>query len=461
MSVMATLKNREMRGMIFHLAWPTLLEQALQTLVHYADTAQVGAIGANASAAVGLTASTTWLISGPQFALGMGALSLIARALGAKDEEKAQKAAAQSVFLCVILGLFLTAATLAVSPFLPDLLGAEESIKREAVLYFSVVCASLFFRCATIVFGAVLRGAGNTKTPMLVNVFLNFLNIFLNFLLIQPSRTLRFLGQEISLWGAGLGVLGAAIATSVSFLLGGILMTLALCRSPLFRFKKADLIPHKETIKECLRVAIPVAGQRMASSLGQVVFTSLIASLGTAAMAAHSIAITAEQAFYIPGYGMQAAAATLAGNSAGAKDKKSFARYTSAITFIAVLIISVLSVFLFLFPQAIMSIFTPDKEVIELGAKALKIVAVSEPFFASMIIFEGALSGAGEAKMPFFISLFCMWGLRLTLSALCVHVLSLGLAAVWVCMVVDNLARFTLLLLTVKKGKWRKKVFAK
>ena len=171
-----------------HLSWPTIMEQALQTIVQYADTAQVGAIGANASAAVGLTTTMMWLINSPMFALGMGVLSCISRSIGAKDEHRAREAAMQSVLITVVLGLVLGAITLAISPFLPGWLGAAQEIQRDASLYFAIICAPMIFRASSIIFGSVLRATGNTKTPMLINTVMNLLNITLNFLLINSPQ---------------------------------------------------------------------------------------------------------------------------------------------------------------------------------------------------------------------------------------------------------------------------------
>ena len=130
-SVVRSLRDRELRSTIFHLAWPTVTEQALQTLVQYVDIAQVGQISASASAAVGLTSTTMWLVCAPLWALAMGVLACISQALGAQDRQRAQRAASQSVLLTLAVGAALTVLTLSVSPFLPGWLGAEEECAGE------------------------------------------------------------------------------------------------------------------------------------------------------------------------------------------------------------------------------------------------------------------------------------------------------------------------------------------
>ncbi len=458
--IRSTFQDRELMQQIVLLAWPTIMEQALQTVVQYADTAQVGAIGAQASAAVGLTGTMMWLINSPFFAMGMGVLSCISRSLGARDQGTAQRAAVQSVLLTLVLGLGVGAVTLGISPFLPGWLGGAEEIRRDASIYFAIVCMPMVFRASSIIFGSVLRATGNMKTPMLNNTVMNIANITLNFLLINPTRTITLGPVSFTMWGAGWGVTGAAIATALAYVAGGVLMWLAVYREPSLHLRGQKLRLHREVMGRCIKVGLPIAGERVITCLGQVLFTALIARLGTIAIAAHSIAITAEQAFYIPGYGMQAAAATLSGHAAGEGNEKKLMQCSSAITVMAVVLMTALSVLLFCFPAGMMSLFTRDAQVIQLGAQVLRIVAVSEPFFAVVIIIEGVFNGVGDTKVPFVISVASMWGVRILFTFVCVAVLHLGLVSVWLCMVADNLCRCFSLGTRYLRGGWTKGLFA-
>ena len=454
--IRSTLKDKAMMRTIFLLAWPTMLEEALQCIVTYADTAQVGVMGANASAAIGLTTTVTWMTFYPMYAAGMSVTSCISMALGAKDARRAKTAAAQAVLLVLVLGLAIMGITLAVSPFLPGWLGGAQEIRKDASVYFAIICAPMLFRAASIIMGAAIRATGNTKTPMLISTLMNVVNIILNFLLISPTRTTTVFGQNFTVWGAGWGVAGAGIASALSLVLGGTLMTIAAWRCPELGLSFRRIRYDRDVMGQCVRVGVPIAGERVLFSFGQVIFTAITARLGTVAMAAHSIALTAEQAFYIPGYGMQTAAATLAGYSAGEKNEKHLMQYSSTIMFIATLLMTLLSTALFLFAEPIMSIFTPDQQVVELGGLALRIVAVSEPFFAVLVILEGIFSGLGDTKAPFVFSLISMWGVRLTSTWLCVVVFKLGLGSVWLCMSADNIFRFSMMMVRFLRGKWKK-----
>ncbi len=456
--IRSTLRDRAMMRTIFLLAWPTMLEEALQCIVTYADTAQVGVMGATASAAIGLTTTVTWMTFYPMYAAGMSVMSAISIALGAKDTQRAKKAASQAVILVFVIGLALMAVTLAVSPFLPGWLGGAQEIRQDASTYFALICTPMLFRAASIILGSALRATGNTKTPMLISTLMNVINILLNFLLISPTRSMTVFGNTVTVWGAGWGVAGAGIASALSLVIGGTLMTIAAWRSPVLGLEAKTIRYDRDVMGQCVQVALPIAGERVLFSFGQVVFTAITARLGTVAMAAHSIALAAEQAFYIPGYGMQTAAATLAGYSAGEKSEKHLMQYSSTIMFIATVLMTAFSAALFLFAEPIMSIFTPDRQVVELGGLALRIVAISEPFFAVLVILEGIFSGLGDTKAPFVFSLISMWGVRIPTTWLCVMVFHLGLGAVWVCMSIDNMARFGMMMVRFLRGKWKKRL---
>lgn len=199
-----------------------------------------------------------------------------------------------------------------------------------------------------------------------------------------------------------------------------------------------------------LSLALPIALNRLATCLGQVVFTRLVTSLGTTVFAAHSIALTAEEAFYIPGYGMQSAATTLTGNAIGARDKKKLKHTSSLLILLSFAFMTITGSLLFLLATQMMQLFTPDAEVIRLGASALRIVALSEPIFGISIILEGIFNGAAIPGIPSYIVCSACGG-RIVGTFLCVHFFQLGLNAVWLCMVADNVCRGILLAIRYRR----------
>ena len=237
--------NPGMIAVIFSLAWPTMLEQLMQTAVQYIDTAMVGSLGTEATAAVGATSTVNWLISSTISALGVGFLSFIARSCGAHDQEGARRASSQAVLAALVSGTLFTAVTLSLSGVIPVWMQIDPAIRGLASRYFFILYLPMLPRAATILFGTVLRAAGDTKTPMKIGVLVNLINVVLNFFLIYPTRTLRLFSFSVTLPGAGMGVTGAAAASAVAFTVGGVLITLVLWRHPLCSPRGQSLRPAR------------------------------------------------------------------------------------------------------------------------------------------------------------------------------------------------------------------------
>lgn len=318
-----------------------------------------------------------------------------------------------------------------------------------------ILYSPMLFRTASIIFGTVLRSVGDTKSPMIAGIFVNAINVALNFALIYPTRIVSVFGKELTVFGAGWGVEGAAAASAAAYTVGGIIITVTLWRHKEISPKGQKLFPDLTILKPCLKVAIPNMLQRFATSLGYVAFASMINSLGETATAAHTIANTVESAFYIPGYGMQTAAATLSGNACGAKDKERLSGL-ARVTIPLVVILMVLSGgLLFLFAPQLMSLFSDDSEVIALGTTVLRMVAVSEPFYGVPIVVEGIMQGAGKTVTPFIFNVLGMWCVRIVGTFICTQILGYGLISAWACMIGHNILLFVLFIVHYAAGRWK------
>ena len=439
---------------VFSLAWPTMLEQLMQTAVQYIDTAMVGSLGTEATAAVGSTTTVNWLVNSSVAAFGVGFLAQISQAYGAGEKERAHRAAAQSVVTVLILGVFFTGITLALSRRVPVWMRVDPSVRALASRYFFILYLPMLFRTATMFFGTVLRSVGDTRTPMRVGIGVNLLNVTLNFLLIYPRRTVRVFARSIPLWGAGLGVTGAAAASAAAFVFGGIAITLALYRHPEISPRGMSLRPDRRVLLPCMRIAFPNMLQRFGTSLGYVAFAAMINSLGALSTAAHTIANTVESAFYIPGFGMMTAAATLTGNAIGAGDRQRLRDQARIILLIEVALMVVSGSLLFAFAPAMVRIFSRDAAVILLGSTVLRMVACSEPFYGVSIVVEGMLQGAGKTVVPFFFNVIGMWGVRIVGTYICTQLLGLSLVAAWGCMIGHNMLLFVMYVVYFLRGRW-------
>lgn len=443
--------DKSMLGVIFLLAWPTMLEEMMQTAVQYIDTAMVGSLGTQATAAVGATSTVNWMVGATVSAIGVGFLAIMSQAYGAGKREEVRRMAAQAVLMTGIIGSLFTALTVGLSGKVPVWMQVAPSIRDMAARYFLILYTPMLFRSASIILGTVLRSVGDTKTPMRVGVVVNILNVVGNFLLIYPTRTIG----GMTIWGAGWGIQGAAAASALSYAFGGIAITTALFRHGEISPVGQSFKPDWSILRPCFRVAIPNMFQRCATSMGYVAFASMINALGDISTAAHTVANTVESAFYIPGYGMMTAAGTLAGNALGARDEERLDRLAATIIPLEIGLMVVSGSLLFIFAPQLIRIFSKDEQVIRLGVTVLRMVAVSEPFYGVPIVIEGMMQGVGNTTPPLIFNVTGMWLIRILGTFICTRLLGLGLVAAWGCMIGHNLLLFVLFTAQYRSGKWK------
>ena len=442
-----------MLGVIFSLAWPTMLQELMQTAVQYIDTAMVGSLGTQATAAVGATGTVSWLVNGTVSALGVGFLACISQAMGAGEQERAKRAAAQSSLVALIFGTVLTVLTTTLSSSIVRWMQVAPVIRDAAAQYFRILYLPMLFRTMNILFSMVLRAVGDSRTPMQVGLRVNCLNVLLNTLLIYPARTVHLMGISFPMWGAGWGINGAAAASAIAYTYGGISMAVRLWQHPLISPRGQRFTPDLQVLKPCLKVAIPNMFQRFGTSLGYVAFASMINALGDVSAAAHTVANTVESLFYIPGWGMQTAAAALAGNAYGARDGRKLRSLGRTFLPLEVGLMLFSGGMLFLFAPQLVSLFTRDPEVTKLSVTVLRMVAVSEPFYGVPIVLEGLMQGVGKTMVPFLFNIAGMWGVRIFGTFLCTRLLGMGLVSAWGCMIGHNLLLFVLFTVYYAAGK--------
>lgn len=442
---------------IFLLAWPTIIEQLLQTAVNYVDTAMVGSVGVLATAAISVNSSTIWLILGIMQAAGIGFSVIVSRLLGAGQKARAAQVIRQAILAIFVLGLFLSVfVVFMVAPNLGRWMGADAQVQPLAHRYLATLGCVYLFNTSLVICSHILRGCGDTKTPLKYNILTNLINVTGNFLLIYPSRTVHIWGLSIPMWGANLGVWGAAIATAASTVFSGSMMLRAL-------FQKTSVVPISLSdsfrpdgaiIRQAVRLGFPTAMERTTISMGQLIMTSLISGCGTAALAANQVANTAESMCYMVVIGFSNSATTLVAQSLGAGKKKLAFDYAKWCCLISFGIMVFGSAMLYLFADNIIGILIADAQVIMLGAKVLRIQCFAEPIQSFASVTCGTLRGAGDVKWPLFISLAGMWCVRVVLATILIHALKMGLEAVWIAMAADWFARGAVSLWRFLGKKW-------
>lgn len=429
-------KRNILKSLIF-LSIPTIIEHVMSTLLQYVDTAMVGHLGENATAAVSTTTTITWLVNSVPYAFGIAILALMAKESGAKNYENTSKLSANAFIVTIICGIIMTILCVALSPFIPVWMNVAKDIRKDASEYFLIISTVMLFRSFTIIYGSALRAIKNTRTPMRINLLSNLLNIILN---------------TVFIYGAGLGVKGAAIASAISYLIGGVLMFAFSFRDDRLKFNIGTIRPDKRILSKCMKITIPALGNNVASCAGYVVFAGLVSGMGTVIFAAHSIAVTAEELFYIPGYGLRTASSSLIGNAIGEKDRKKTIVTEKLCILITVLMMIINGIILYFVSYPLMRIFTNSIRVAQTGSSVLKLVAFTEPFFGLMIALEGIYYGMGKTKEIFYVETFSMWGIRILSTFLCTQVWHMSLSAVWYCMIADNIFKAIVLLIIYLKN---------
>lgn len=430
-------------NLIVGLSIPSILAQITSVLMFFIDASMVGHLGAEASAAIGLVESTTWLFGSLTSAASMGFSVQVAHFIGANDFQKARQVFRHALVCTSLLSLFIVLVCLSIARPLPFWLGGGADIAHDASLYFLIFGLATPFFMFSNLSAAMLKCSGNMRIPSIISVLMCVLDVAFNYLFIFVFH---------------LGVMGAAIGTALAIFIAACLQGyFAIFRSEMLALWRDKEPFHwvSDYVKNALKIASPMALQSMLMSGAQIVSTMIVAPLGNFAIAANTFAITAESLCYMPGYGIGEAATTLVGQSMGAGRMdvcRSFARMTVGI---GMAIMAFMGVLMFVFAPEMMGVLTPVAEIRDLGVQCLRIEAFAEPMFAASIVSYSVCVGAGDTLKPAVINLMSMWCVRLTLAGLLAR--DYGLQGVWTAMAIELTFRGMLFLIRLLRGKWMKK----
>lgn len=454
-----TDESRSVPMTIFLLAWPVFVEQIFSTLVSFADTAMVGSLGKEATAAISISNSPIFLLNGIIMSLGIGITTMIGHAVGAGDEQRAKTLMRHTFLVLLYVGVPITIIVASLSRMIPLWMGAGPDIIDKATKYNLIVSTGRIFMLASMILNSAFRGYGDTKTPMILNIIMNMINVIGNYLLINPTREITVLGVTFTMPGAGWGVEGAAAATALGMTVAGVMaLYIAFKKTNPYRISlsgKGALIPDKEITRQVFKISFPAMLERICMSSSGIFVTSSIATLGTVSIAANSLFLSAESLSYMPAFAFQMAITTLVAQSLGAKKPDLAVKFLKWTMLMGTVIMAATTVLLFVFASPLIGIFTPDQEVIELGAKCLQIVALIQVPQMAAWVFGGLLRGAGDTKIIFYITASTNWGIRTLFSVLVIRAFHMDLTAtIWV-MCIEILVRLVLLYLRYRSGKWK------
>lgn len=447
----------EQLRLIMILSVPSIIAQVSAIIMEYIDAAMVGSLGAEASASIGLVATTTWLFWGLMSSMSTGFAVQIAHCVGAGHNDNARSVMRQALLTALLFSIIMAAVGCAISGSLPGWLGGNDAIRADATSYFRIFAISLPLLQFYSLAGSMLRCSGNMLIPGIMGGVMCFMDVVFNAILIFPSRTIAIGTTAIFLPGAGLGVTGAAIGTAIAEGIAMcVLMWYMLRQSPVLGIHDAvkRFRPTAECLRKALQISLPMAGERIVLNGAQILTTVIVAPLGTAAIAANAFAITAEALCYMPGYGVSEAATTLVGQSIGAGRRRLTRSFAHITVGTGMTVMSILAVVMYILAPQMMAFFTPDEAVRSLGVTALRTEAFAEPMFAAAIVTYGVFVGAGDTLIPSCMNLFSIWAVRLTLAALLAP--AMGLHGVWIAMCVELCFRGLIFLGRLERGKWIK-----
>jgi multidrug resistance protein, MATE family len=440
-AILSRLPEDDLRR-VLGLALPAVGEQVLNLAVVLVDTYLVGHLGADAVAAVGLSNQAVLMVTVFFAAVATGVTALVARHTGAREPEVANKIAHQGYLLELALGLALFAACYLLALPIMRLLDAPSEVVSFGTTYLQIVSFSFPLAALMFVGNAALRGSGDTRTPMLVMLVVNAINIVVAVMAINGLGPFPRMGVAGSALGAAAGRgAGGLLATAVLFA-GRKGLTLRL----------RGFVPDVVQLKRIMNIGMPAGAEQVLMRMAQTVFAVTVAGLGTQAFAAHQLALQGESISYMPGFGFSVAATTLMGQGLGAGDPGRARADARLAHVLAVISMSIMGVFFFVFAAEIMHVFIDDAAVIALGVWPLRLVAFSQPALATAMVVSGGLRGAGDTRSTLLITAAGFWIIRIPLALLLV--VPFGLIGTWIAMGLDINIRGLLMFLRFRSGRW-------
>ncbi len=440
------LTQAEARKVTWLLAAPTLAEMLLVSLVGMADMIQVGRLGPAAITSVGLTNQPMMLLQSIFQALNVGTTALVARFIGMGKSKEASDTLKQTFYVTILLGLITSLFAGSFGPVILKFMGAEPDVIEIGTPYFQVVGYGMFFSAIAMAIAAALRGAGDTRTPMVINLVANLVNIVFNAILI---------------WGLfgfpKWGVFGAGVATTLSRVVAAVWFMIVAVRGDksLQLDLKTKYVPNKQILGRIYYIGFPAALEQLVLRTGQVMFAKVVSSLGTVTFAAHQVSMNILSLTFMPGQAFATSATTLVGQYLGAECPDDAERCANTSRNMAMTIGVFMALVFMFFGRHIAWLYTDDMAVALVSAQVLRIYAFAQPAQSTQFVLAGGLRGAGDTTYPLYSTAIGMWGGRVILGWFFVNVAHMGLPGAWLGMALDQVTRAILISLRFKAGKWK------
>jgi putative MATE family efflux protein len=430
---------------ILTMAMPAIVEMALNTLLGVADTIMISRfIGESGLAASGFANSIMYTLIFVFTSFNTGATALVSRSFGERNFERLNQAGSQTVLLNGIIGLIIMTLSLL---FIDEIFMIFDTTPEVAQMihdYFSIIAYGMLAMFLSFSFASILRGAGDTVTPMVVTGVANILNIIGNYVLIK------------GIWiFPEMGIAGAALSTTLSRILAVMAYILICFRThSLVALRLRLMTFKKDIIKPLIRISLPGAMEQGLMQTAFLVIGIFISKLSTTSEAAFRILLNIESISFMPAVGISIAAATLVGKSLGEEDKAK-AIEIGTISYALAVTWGILAGCIFIvLRKPILQVFTTDLSVIEASMFTMLLMAFNQPLLNFMIGISGALRGAGDTKNVMVITILRLWLIFVPFSYLTIIWFDLGVSGIWISEIMSFLIFCIIILKRFNGKKW-------
>ena len=431
------------------VAWPASLELLVTTLVVFSDALFLARLGTEVMAGIGVSVTVFRFFYEAFMGIGLASTTIVAQAVGAQNRDLAERGAAQAISLSLLVGIVAGTTGALLAGIAMRLMGVEGLVRDAGATYMRMNLFASPLYAVALTGGGVLKGVGDTKTPMVFTLVASGFKVILNVVFIYGMVGFP-----------ALGVAGAGLATLIAY---GINMMLILAKLrggfDGIRLRLRSFSPDGNLLKRVVRLSWPVAAERMIMRSGFILYVRIISMLGTVALAANMVAVRLESIFITAGFGFTVAATTLVGQAVGRGDLEAAkGRAYESLRF-AVLTMASLTVLLVLLRNVAVDMFDPEVTVRSLAAACVAIGAFELPAFGVLFTFAGASRGAGDTLSPMVVALIGTFAFRLPLVYLFGIHFGLGLEGIWYGTLLDWIGRATLMWLIFRSGRWKGKAF--
>ena len=435
---------------VFNLAIPIMTEQLFVISLGMINTMMAGHIGKEAVSAIGMVDSVNNIFIAFFSALAIGGMVVVAQFIGQGNIKKANAAMQQALFSGLIITFLVTIIMfLFQGPLIGMLFGsAEPQVISNAHTYLGITLLTYPLITIDLIANGLLRGAGDTKTPMKISIFMNIINVCLTYIFINIMH---------------LGIMGAALGIAIARISGGIIILTVLIRGSkilkLTKIKKFKF--NKSLLKLIFGIGVPASIESLLFNGGKLITQIYIVDMGTIAIASNAIASSVATMLNVPGNSLCIAATALVGMHMGRGESGEAQNALSYITKLSTIALIAIAVIFIPFAGKVTSLFTTNKEIIHLASAVLIVNSACIPLWSISFVLPAGLKGAGDVKYTLITSIIGMWLFRITLGYLLGVVLKFGLIGVWIGMIVDWIVRGCLYIIRFKKGKWKSKTLIK